>query len=64
LSKSYHKVLHPAEVIEPVSQEFNENSIMDFLPGFDLLTNEDVLVIAQIALSKYSAKPPAIYAFP
>jgi thioglycine synthase len=64
LSKSYDKVLHPAEVIEPVNQEFNENSIMDFLPGFDLLTNEDVLVPAQLALSKYSAKPPAICAFP
>ena len=64
LSKSYNKVLHPAEVIEPVNQEFNENSIMDFLPGFDLLANEDVLVPAQLALSKYSAKPPAICAFP
>jgi thioglycine synthase len=65
LSKSYNKVLHPAEVVEPVNQEYNDrDSIIDFLPGFDLLTNEKVLVPAQLALSKYSVKPPAIYAFP
>ena len=37
---------------------------MDFVLGFDLLTNEKVLVPAQLALSKYSAKSPAINAFP
>ena len=65
LSKSYNKVLHPAEVVEPVNQAYNDkDSIIDFLPGFDLLTNEKVLVPAQLALSRYSAKSPAIDAFP
>jgi ribosomal protein S12 methylthiotransferase accessory factor YcaO len=64
LSKSYNKVLHPAEVIEPVNQEYNDkHAIMDFLPGFDLLTNEKVLVPAEIALYRYSPKHPAICAF-
>lgn len=65
LSKSYNKVLHPAEVVEPVNQGYsNKESIVDFLPGFDLLNNEKVLVPAQLALSRYSAKSPAIDAFP
>ena len=64
LSKSYNKVLHPAEVVEPVNQEYNDkDAIMDFLPGFDLLTNEKVLVPAEIALYRHSPKHPAICAF-
>jgi ribosomal protein S12 methylthiotransferase accessory factor YcaO len=64
LSKSYTKVLHPAEVVEPVNQEYNDkDSIIDFLEGFDLLTNEKVLVPAEIALYRYSPKEPAISAF-
>ena len=32
LSKSYNKVLHPDEVVEPVNQVYNEkDSIIDFL---------------------------------
>ena len=65
LSKSYNKVLHPDEVVEPVNQAYNDkDSIMDFLPGFDLLTNEKVLVPAEIALYRYSPKHPAMCAFP
>jgi thioglycine synthase len=64
LSKSYNKVLHPAEVVEPVNQEYDDkNAIVDFLPGFDLSTNEKVLVPAEIALYRHSPKHPAIYAF-
>lgn len=64
LSKCYNKVLHPAEVVEPVNQAYSNNeSILDFLPGFDLLTNEKVLVPAQLALSRYSARSPAISPF-
>ena len=65
LSKSYKKVLHPAEVVEPVNSLYHDkDSIVDFLEGFDLLTNEKVLVPAQLALSRYSAKSPAICVFP
>jgi thioglycine synthase len=64
LSKSYNKVLHPAEVVEPVNQEYNDKEdIIDFLPGFDLLTNEKILVPAEIALYRYSPKQPAVCAF-
>jgi thioglycine synthase len=64
LSNSYNKVLHPAEVVEPVNQECNDkDAIMNFLPGFDLLTNEKVLVPAEIALYRYSPEHPAISVF-
>jgi thioglycine synthase len=64
LSKSYN-VLHPDEVVEPISRAFDDkHSIVDFLPGFDLINREEVLVPAQLALSKYFAKSPATYAFP
>ena len=63
LSKT-HKVLHPYEVVEPVVQTYNDhNSISDFMPGYDLLNNEDVLVPAQLALSKYSARHPSVCTF-
>jgi thioglycine synthase len=64
LSKLYNKVLNPAEVVEPVSQEYNDgNTIMDFLPGFDLFANERFLVPAEIALYKYSPKRPCTCVF-
>jgi thioglycine synthase len=65
LLKSYNKVLHPDEVVEPVEQTYNpKSSIIDFLPGFDLLNKEEVLIPVQLVLSRYSAKPPAICVFP
>ncbi len=64
VSRSYSKVLHPDEVVEFVNPAYDDkNSIIDFLHGFDLLNNENVLVPAQLALSQYHAKPPAINVF-
>jgi YcaO-like protein with predicted kinase domain len=65
LSKIYNKVLHPDEVVEPVEQSYNDNgSIVNFVLGFDLLNNSEVLVPAELALYKFSAKPPSVSAFP
>jgi thioglycine synthase len=64
LSKLYNKVLNPAEVVESVNPEYDDrDSIIDYLPGFDLINNEKVLVPAEIALYRYSPKHPAISAF-
>jgi thioglycine synthase len=64
LSKSFDKVLHPDELVEPVSGDYNERyTITDFLPGLDLLTNKTVLVPAEIALYRYHPKLPAVQAF-
>ena len=65
LSKSYNKVLHPDEVVEPVETSYDEHkSIIDYIPGFDLMNNEEVLVPAQLVFSRFSAKPPCVNAFP
>ena len=65
LSKIYKKVLHPNEVVEPVEPIYNDKeSIIDYVRGFDLLKNEDVLVPAQLVFSKFSAKSPSINVFP
>ncbi|HEY7081191.1 MAG TPA: YcaO-like family protein [Nitrososphaeraceae archaeon] len=65
LSNSYGRVLHPAEVVEPVCSQYDEKrTIMDFLPAFDLMNDEDVLVPAQLALYGYSPKYPSVSIFP
>jgi ribosomal protein S12 methylthiotransferase accessory factor YcaO len=65
LSKSYSKVLHPDEVVEPVEISYNDKkSIIDYIPGFDLINNEDVLVPARLVFSRFFAKPPSVNAFP
>jgi thioglycine synthase len=65
LSKIYNKVLHPNEVVEPVEPIYNDKeSIIDYVPGFDLLKNEEVLIPAQLVFSKFSAKSPSINVFP
>lgn len=63
LSKSY-KVLHPSEVVEQVINEYDDiSSILDYLPGFDLLRNEIVLVPTELVLYRYRPRCPAIPAF-
>ena len=43
ISKSFNKLLHPAEVVEPVNEDFSYNdSVVDFVPGYDLQNNETV----------------------
>lgn len=64
LSKSYNKVLHPDEVVEPTPPDYDVNqSITDYLPGFDLMNNEEVLVPAELVFSRYSPKFPSLRAF-
>ena len=64
LTKSYNKVLHPDEVVEPAYENYSINeSTLDFLPGFDLLNSEEVLVPAELVFSRYSPKFPSTNAF-
>jgi thioglycine synthase len=57
------KTLHPSNVVEPLLLEYDEEMIMDFLPGYDLINNEQILVPAPLALFRYSPKPPAVNTF-
>jgi len=64
LSKSYRKVLHPNEVVEPLTDKFEDkNSIMDFVPGYDLLNHMEVMVPAALVFSRYTPKTPVVSAF-
>jgi len=64
LTKSHNKVLHPDEVVEPAHANYSINeSTLDFLPGFDLLNSEEVLVPAELVFSRYSPKFPSTNAF-
>jgi ribosomal protein S12 methylthiotransferase accessory factor len=57
------KMLHPSNVVEPMLIEYDEDMIMDFLPGYDLINSEQILVPTPLALFRYSAKPPAVNPF-
>lgn len=64
LRKSYSYILHPNEVVEPVEQAFSyENSTADFVKGYDLINNTEVLVPIQLVLSRYTPKSPAVSIF-
>ena len=61
--KFYGKVIHPNEVVESDSGDYNEVCYNGLILGFDLLNNEEILVPAEIASYKYSPKFPSIRAF-
>jgi ribosomal protein S12 methylthiotransferase accessory factor YcaO len=64
LAKTYDKVVHPDEVVEPVFPGYDEKSSnIDYIQGYDLQNNQEVLVPAQLALSKFSTEPPSTCAF-
>jgi thioglycine synthase len=64
LSKEYNKVLHPDEVVEPTNRAFDDKeSIIDFVSGYDLLKEEEVLVPAELVFSRYCAISPSVNAF-
>jgi ribosomal protein S12 methylthiotransferase accessory factor YcaO len=62
LSKSFN-VLHPDEIVEPLRFLYNNEMSMDFLRGFDLFTEEQILVPASVALFRYSPVPPFVDPF-
>ncbi len=62
LSKSFN-VLHPDEIVEPLRFQYNNDMLMDFLPGFDLFTGEQILVPASMALFRYSTVSPFVDPF-
>ena len=62
LSKT-HKVLHPDRMVEPVRFEYRDDMLMDWLPGYDLASGEEVMVPASVALFRYTPPPPAVNPF-
>ena len=62
LSKT-NKVLHPDEVVEPLRFQYRDDMFMDFLPGCNLFTEQQIMVPAALALFRYSPKYPAVNPF-
>jgi thioglycine synthase len=62
LSKT-RKALHPDRIVEPVRFEYRDDMPMDWLPGHDLASGEEVMVPASIALFRYTPAPPAVNPF-
>lgn len=59
LAKSYN-VLKYDEVMEPLSFQLNENMVMDYCTGYDLLNNKEILIPLSLALFRYTPKPPSV----
>lgn len=59
LAKSYN-VLEYDEVLEPLSFQLNENMIMDYCIGYDLLNKKEILVPSSLALFRYAPEPPSV----
>jgi ribosomal protein S12 methylthiotransferase accessory factor len=50
------KVLHPEEVVEPLRFNYRNDMQMDFVPGIDLISKEQIMVPAALALFRYSPR--------
>lgn len=63
--KEYGKkyVIHPDDVIEPLRFPYKDDSILDFMEGVDLFTNEQVFVPAGIVQSRYEPHGAAVNPF-
>lgn len=62
LSKKF-TVVHPDQICEPSRFQFRDDMQMDYLSGFDLLNNEEVMVPASLALFRYEPTPPSVNPF-
>ena len=62
LSRSYN-LLHPDKIVEPVRFLYRTDMIMDWLPGYDLVNDEEIMVPASIALFRYTPPAPAVNPF-
>jgi thioglycine synthase len=62
LSKRY-RVLHPHEIIEPLRFRYSDDMFMDYLAGYDLFTEKQIMVPAALALFRYSPTPPSVNPF-
>src|SRR5881296_128407 len=57
------KTLHPSNVVEPMLFEYDDDMIMDFLPGYDIINKEKIMVPSSLALFRYSPKSLAVNPF-
>jgi thioglycine synthase len=59
LKRSYN-IIHPDEVIEPLSFDFQDEMCMDYVNGFDIINKENILVPAGLVLFRYNPNSQSI----
>jgi ribosomal protein S12 methylthiotransferase accessory factor YcaO len=62
LSKRYN-ILSPDDVCEPLSVPYRDDMIMDYIEGLDLVSYEQILVPAALALFRYTQHGKAVNPF-
>jgi ribosomal protein S12 methylthiotransferase accessory factor len=62
LSKRY-SVLSPDDVCEPLSVQYSNEMVMDYVQGFDLISHEQILVPAALVLFRYAQGGTAVNPF-
>lgn len=60
---SRYNILHPEELVEPLSYDFQDTMVMDYVEGFDIINRENVLVPSSLALFRYNPSYPAVNPF-
>lgn len=65
MEKEYGRshVIHPDDVLEPLKFPYKDDTLLDFMEGIDLFTNEQVFVPAGIAQSRYEPNGSAVNPF-
>jgi ribosomal protein S12 methylthiotransferase accessory factor len=62
LKQSYN-ILHPEEVVEPLTFDFHNNMVMDYVEGYDIINQENILIPAALALFRYTPNSPSLNPF-
>ena len=62
LKQSYN-ILHPEEVVEPLTFDFHNDMVMDYVKGYDIICQENILVPAALALFRYTPNSPSLNPF-
>lgn len=55
-----NNILDVNDLVEPLVFSLTEHITMDYIKGFDIQNNEEILVPASVALFRYTPKSPAI----
>lgn len=62
LKESYN-LLHPDDLVEPLTFDFQNDMLMDYVEGYDIINKENILVPAALALFRYTPNSHSLNPF-
>ena len=62
LKESYN-LLHPDDLVEPLTFDFQNDMLMDYVEGYDIINQENILVPAALALFRYTPNSHSLNPF-